>query len=226
MYLSQTTFQKILASFKCSSDSYVSPLQSSMVLGHKATNGLKSPMATAWQSYNKRKDSSKRDGAWSIRQLACVKRLIGAPCPKKLACHCVYRHHAILADGCKYRQPRDHVWTSNKFSKSVVHSQEYFKGYLFCQCSQAEKQPKERQVPSKSPSFYQGQSLEFKEVTNCFPQRFLVFRYKMWVRDVGWGATIANLLVIFCWIAIRHSQRSMSLGTAVENSCSTLGWYG
>lgn len=63
MHLSQTTFQKILASLKCSSASYVAPRQSSIVLGHKATNGLKSPMATVWQSSNKRKDSSKRDGA-------------------------------------------------------------------------------------------------------------------------------------------------------------------
>lgn len=63
MYLSQTTFQKILASLKSASVFHVPPRQSSIVLGYKATNGLKSPMALVWQFYNKGKDSSKRDDA-------------------------------------------------------------------------------------------------------------------------------------------------------------------
>lgn len=63
MHLSLTTFQKLLAGLKCSSASYVPPQQSSIVLGHKATNDLKSLMATVWQSHNKRKGSSRRDGA-------------------------------------------------------------------------------------------------------------------------------------------------------------------
>lgn len=44
MHLSQIAFQKILASLKCSSASYV-PWQSSIVLVHNATNALKNPMA-------------------------------------------------------------------------------------------------------------------------------------------------------------------------------------
>ena len=112
----------------------------SIGLEHKATNGLKSPVAIVWQSCNKGKFSSKRYGAWSIQQLASVKPfVVGALCPKNLARHCVCRQHAILTDGHNYKQPGDHIWTSNVFSKSVVYSQEYFNRLLFCQHGQGEK---------------------------------------------------------------------------------------
>lgn len=167
----------------------------SIGLKHKATNGLKSPVAIVWQSCNKGKFSSKRYGAWSIQQLASVKPfVVGALCPKNLARHCVCRQHAILTDGHNYKQPGDHIWTSNVFSKSVVYSQEYFNRLLFCQHGQGEKKSQGNQglKAALKKSFFNWQnSQDVLDYSSNYLQRFffprqLVLGYEIWVQEVVW----------------------------------------
>lgn len=161
----------------CQSQVFFSLSTLSIVLEHKATYGLKSSVAIVWKSYNKGRDSSKRCGAWSIQQLASVKPfVVGALCPKNLAWHCVCRHHAIQADGHNYKQPGDHIWTSNVFSKSVVYSQEYFNRLLFCQHGQGEKIArgiKDSKQPSKSHPFFNWQNSQaVLDYSSKYLQRF------------------------------------------------------